>query len=531
MPAPRPQESGEGAGDGSLAGGLVRVNEDLLAVGSQPHSPGLGLDDTVFGPEFACAQERHDGLVDQEWAELFHEIQRQAGAFVGGRVRDAEGRLESSGVQRADAFGQEDRVPVGQGGVGQVAGWASAAPVEGDVGGHARGQRIEVGVGTRAFNAHDLVEGARIRERATPRAHVRGRVGDVHGFVAPGDACEDMDLATDFRADEAGGQADAALMITGEVHLRKESAGVHSPIRADEGTLVGASPRQAHDVDAAAHRPRARARGQADVSRQNDARDAVFRHGGRWQRAGRVDEDAARFDVDACAVAADVEDAVGLACGFVAWPGGPWIDADADEGFLLVNVLGRQVGDARTRVDGRSGDGIDSLGQALLAWCREHEGGSDARVSQACPGGVPVKVQQRRIGEDTHDQVRVRGQGEFVDNGCVGLGQAQCRESHTGHEARVGRADSGSRQVVVAMVIVVDHSPAEGVVSCARVVVYAVGSFCGESTFDGFAHRFGQQRPSDGVRCCNGVPVECGDAWRDPVACSKHAKLLVSEAS
>lgn len=44
----------------------------------------------MFGPEFARAQERHDGLVDQEWAELFHEVQRQAGPLVGGRVRDAE---------------------------------------------------------------------------------------------------------------------------------------------------------------------------------------------------------------------------------------------------------------------------------------------------------------------------------------------------------------------------------------------------------------------------------------------------------
>ena len=113
--------------------------------------------------------------------------------------------------------------------------------------------------------------------------------------------------------------------------------------------MVRASPRQARDIDAAAHRPRARARGQDDVSRQNDACDAVFRHGGHWQRAGRVDEDAARFDMDACAVAADVEDAVGLACGFVAGPGGPRIDADADEGFLLVNALGRQVGAASMR--------------------------------------------------------------------------------------------------------------------------------------------------------------------------------------
>ena len=97
-------------------------------------------------------------------------------------------------MERADAFGQEDGVPVGQGGVGQVAGWASAAPVEGDVGGHAPGERVEVGVGTRAFDAHDFVEGARAREGAPPSVHVRGRVGDVHGFVASGDAGEDVDL-------------------------------------------------------------------------------------------------------------------------------------------------------------------------------------------------------------------------------------------------------------------------------------------------------------------------------------------------
>lgn len=348
--------------------------------------------------------------------------------------------------------------------------------------------------------------------------HVRGRVGDVHAFVAPGDACEDMDLAADFRVNEAGGKADAPLMVAGEGHLCEKPTGVCAPVRTDEGALVGTSPRQAHDVDAAAHRPRARARGQADVSGQDDARDTVFRHRGRRQRAGRVDEDAARFDVDACAVAADVEDAVGLACGFVAGPGGPRIDADAREGFLLVNVLGRQVGDARARVDGRGGDGIDSLGQALLARCREHEDGSDARVEQASSRGVPVKVKQGRIGEEARERVGVRGLGEYVDNGGVGVGQAQRRESCTGHEARVGRADSGSRQVVVAMVVIVDDSSTEGVVFCARIVVGAVGTFCGEPTFEGFAHRFGQQRPSNGVCCCNGVPVKCGDAWRHPVA-------------
>ena len=197
-----------------------------------------------------------------------------------------------------------------------------------------------------------------------------------------------------------------------------------SPVRADEGALVGASPRQAHDVDATAHRPRACAGGQADVSGQDDARDAVFGDGGGGQRAGRVDEDAARFDMDARAVAADVEDAVGFAGGFVAGPGVPRVDADAREGFLLVNVLGRHVGEARTRVDGCSGDGIDGVGQALVVWRREHEGGSDAGVAQASPGGVPVKVEQGGVGEDAHDRVGVRGLGEFVDNGGVGVGQA-----------------------------------------------------------------------------------------------------------
>ncbi len=109
--------------------------------------------------------------------------------------------------------------------------------------------------------------------------HVRGRVGDVHGFVASGDAGEDVDLTADFRADEAGGQADAPLMVAGEGDLREDPTGVCAPVRTDERALVGASPRQAHDVDAAAHRPRARAGRQADVSGQDDTGDAVFREG------------------------------------------------------------------------------------------------------------------------------------------------------------------------------------------------------------------------------------------------------------
>lgn len=70
--------------------------------------------------------------------------------------------------------------------------------------------------------------------------------------------------------------------------------------------------------------------------------------------------------MDARAIAADVENAVGFAGGFVAGPGGPRVDADAHEGFLLVNVLGRHVGEARARIDGRGRDGVDGVGQALF---------------------------------------------------------------------------------------------------------------------------------------------------------------------
>ena len=215
---------------------------------------------------------------------------------------------------------------------------------------------------------------------------------------------------------------------------------MRSPVGADEGTLVGASPRQAHDVDATAHRPRERAPADRPTFPDRTMRVTLF---------------------------------------------------------LGTEVAGSEPGaSTRTRP----------------AWCREHEGGSDARVAQASPSGVPVKIEQSGVGEHAHDRVGVRGLGEFVDNGRVGVGHVQCRKARTGHEAGVGRADSGSREVVVAVVVVVDESSTECVMPCARVVVGAVGAFCGESPFEAFAHRFGQERPGDGGGRRESVRVKCGDA-------------------
>ena len=87
----------------------------------------------MFGAELGRAQQSDNGLADQERADLFHEVQRQAESLASWCVRDVEGRLEPCGVERTDGFGQEDRVPVGQGGVRRVGGggerWWRAWPV------------------------------------------------------------------------------------------------------------------------------------------------------------------------------------------------------------------------------------------------------------------------------------------------------------------------------------------------------------------------------------------------------------------
>ena len=52
-----------------------------------------------------------------------------------------------------------------------------------------------------------------------------------------------------------------------------------------------------------------------------------------------------------------------------------------------------------------------------------------------------------------------------------------------------------------------------------------------EAAFEGFAHRFGHERPSDGVGRCDRVRVKCGYARRHPVASGEDTELFVGEAS
>ena len=67
--------------------------------------------------------------------------------LVGGGVQHPERGLEPGGQQSASALGQQDRVGVGNGGVGQVLGWAATAPVEGAFRWDQSGQAAEVDPG------------------------------------------------------------------------------------------------------------------------------------------------------------------------------------------------------------------------------------------------------------------------------------------------------------------------------------------------------------------------------------------------
>ena len=82
----------------------------------------------------------------------------EAATLVGGGVQHPERGLESGGQQSARALGRQDRVGVGEGGVGQVLGWAATASVEGDLRWDQSGQAAEVGCRGGALQPHEFVD-------------------------------------------------------------------------------------------------------------------------------------------------------------------------------------------------------------------------------------------------------------------------------------------------------------------------------------------------------------------------------------
>lgn len=63
------------------------------------------------------AKQTDHRAVHKQGTKLLHEVKRKAGAFVGRSVQHSERRLKPRGEQRGRALPQQDRVPIGKGGV------------------------------------------------------------------------------------------------------------------------------------------------------------------------------------------------------------------------------------------------------------------------------------------------------------------------------------------------------------------------------------------------------------------------------
>ena len=222
--------------------------------------------------------------------------------------------------------------------------------------------------------------------------------------------------------------------------------------------------------------------------------------------------------MDARPVASDVDDAVGQVRGLGLLGRGNVVDADAGEGRVGVNMLGRRVADPHPEGDGRACHGINGLAQALLVGCGEDEGGCDARVEDASSGGVPVEVEECRVGEGAGDGIGgVRGVGELADDREGVCGQSEAFQSRARRLLGVRVADGGAGEVMVAVVVVGGDAPGEGLVAVGRVVVAAVRALEGEEAAERIGDGLGEERPEGRGCALDRLGVEAVDGGRCPI--------------
>ena len=197
---------------------------------------------------------------------------------------------------------------------------------------------------------------------------------------------------------------------------------------------------------------------------------------------------------------------------------GWFFDADAGEGRVGVNVLGREVADAHPERHGRAGNGIDGLAQVPFTGGGEDEGGCNPGVEDASAGGVPIEVEEGRVGERAGDGIGgVRGVGELADDRQGVRGQPQAFQPRARRLLGVCVADGGAGEVVVAVVVVGGDAPGEGLVAVGGVVVGAVRALEGEEAAERIGDGFGEERPKGRGCALGGLGAEAVDVGRCPI--------------
>lgn len=194
------------------------------------------------------------------------------------------------------------------------------------------------------------------------------------------------------------------------------------------------------------------------------------------------------------------------------------VDANAGEGRVGVNVLGREVADAHPERHGRAGHGIDGLAQAPFAGGGEDEGGCDPGVEDASPGGVPVEVEEGRVGERAGDGIGgVRGVGELADDRQGVCGKSEAFQPRARRLLGVCVADGGAGQVVVAVVVVGGDAPGEGLVAVGSVVVAAVRALEGEEAAERIGDGLCEECPQGRGCAFDELGVEAVNVGRGPI--------------
>ena len=194
-------------------------------------------------------------------------------------------------------------------------------------------------------------------------------------------------------------------------------------------------------------------------------------------------------------------------------------------------MLGREVADTHPERHGRARHGIDGLAQAPFAGCGEDEGGCDPGVEDSSAGGVPVEVEEGRVGERAGDGIGgVRGVGKHADDREGVCGKSEAFQPRARRLLGVCVADGGASDVVVAVVVVGGDAPGEGLVAVGRVVVGAVRVLEGEEAAECIGDGLCKERPEGRGCAFDGLGVEAVDAGRCPIGIGQFAELFVGES-
>ena len=123
---------------------------------------------------------------------------------------------------------------------------------------------------------------------------------------------QNADLVVHLGPDNGSGERQAGPVVGGEGGLGEQSARVGGVARGGELSEVAAVPGQEDDVDVIAQGPGAGPGGQPDGAGEHNAADGPAGDGDEREFVGAADDQPPFAHVDARAVAADVDDLVGV---------------------------------------------------------------------------------------------------------------------------------------------------------------------------------------------------------------------------